>query len=102
MNGSKKKPDQAVPPRVRVDRTILHFEDHGQDFLEWTLDAAGVVVDCQPFQAWVWCGCRVSDHAALEAGDRVRFHRLAGGAARRVQYPLTAIERVAHACIDHP
>lgn len=36
-------------------RTIA-LEDHGQDFLEWDIDDQGEVVDCRPFQGWVWNG----------------------------------------------
>jgi len=36
-------------------RTI-ELEDHGQDFLEWDIDDQGKVVDCRPFQGWVWNG----------------------------------------------
>ena len=40
----------------------VHFEDHGQDFLEWDIED-GIVVDCRPFQGWHWNGTRVhNDH----------------------------------------
>lgn len=35
------------------------FEDNGQDFLEWIIKD-GVVIDCQPFQSWLWVGREVS------------------------------------------
>lgn len=35
------------------------FKDDGQDFLEWDLDIDGKVVDCRPFQGWVWNGTTV-------------------------------------------
>lgn len=38
----------------------IHFEDNGQDFLWWDIDAAGSVVGCGPFQAWCWVGLEVA------------------------------------------
>lgn len=39
--------------------TTVQFRDDGQDFLEWDLDAEGVVVDSRPFQRDQWRGTRV-------------------------------------------
>lgn len=39
----------------------IHFEDNGQDFLWWTLNKEGLVVDCGPFQKSIWEGCKVFD-----------------------------------------
>ena len=36
----------------------VYLEDHGQDFLEWDIED-GVVVDCRPFQDWLWNGTKV-------------------------------------------
>lgn len=38
----------------------MHFEDHHQDFLVWTLDEGGEVIHCEPFQASIWCGTIVN------------------------------------------
>ena len=35
---------------------IIHFEDHGQDFLEWNIDKDGYVLDSKPFQRNIWAG----------------------------------------------
>lgn len=48
---------------------VVDLEDQGQDFTRWTLDETGLVVDCQPSQAWLWCGSRVPNHAALAPGS---------------------------------
>ena len=37
----------------------VFFVDDGQDFLEWDLNDKGEVVDCRPFQGWVWIGTKV-------------------------------------------
>lgn len=34
--------------------TKITFEDHGQDFLTWTIDKRGIIIDCQPFQFSIW------------------------------------------------
>lgn len=37
----------------------IYFEDKGQDFLSWTLDKKGFVIDSEPFQRSIWYGTRV-------------------------------------------
>ncbi len=69
----------------------ITFEDHGQDFLTWQLNNNGIVVDCAPFQAWVWTGVQVIDHASLKVGDVVRFHR-PGGHVNTMRYPVAQVE----------
>ena len=38
----------------------ITFEDMGQDFLEWDLDASNTVVTSRPLQHSVWAGLTVS------------------------------------------
>jgi len=42
----------------------VFFEDDGQDFLEWDINDTGEVVDCRPFQSWLWIGTKVHDSEA--------------------------------------
>lgn len=49
-----------------MKKRILHFEDKGQDFLQWTLDEHNNVIDCAPFQASVWVGCSVIDSSIIQ------------------------------------
>lgn len=69
--------------------TTIHFEDHGQDFLEWDIDDNGAVVDCRPFQRWHWCGGFVLN-TCIQPGDIVAYskppHRLMA-----VRYPIARI-----------
>lgn len=51
----------------------IKFEDHGQDFTWWDVDEDGIVVGCGPFQAGIWCGCKVRSHPKLKPGDAVLF-----------------------------
>lgn len=48
----------------------LRFEDDGQDFLKWDLDADGVVIDCWPCQGRIWIGAHVLSFADLREGQR--------------------------------
>lgn len=45
------------------------FENHGQDFLEWDIEA-GKVVDCRPSQAGYWIGTEVHN-LHIQAGDNL-------------------------------
>lgn len=87
----------AVQRRLRyLDKVaaILEFEDHGQDFLRWELDAKGRVIGCGPFQAFAWVGCQVLVFEKLKAGDILFYERrsksgeCSGGSIR---YPLAKV-----------
>ena len=54
-------------------KIIIHFEDNGQDFLSWTCDATGMIVDAAPFQAWLWKGAKVINQPQI--GKRVVIER---------------------------
>ncbi len=42
---------------IKIDtKYVIHFEDHGQDFLQWMIGEDGYVLDSQPFQRDVWAG----------------------------------------------
>lgn len=47
--------------------TKITFEDRDQDFLEWYV-RNGIVIDCQPFQGFVWVGATI--HKALKVGQK--------------------------------
>lgn len=70
----------------------IQFEDHGQDFLTWQLDNNGVVVDCQPFQASIWCGVKVEVPRSLKVGDIVAFRRDGEPHIKTIRYLIAAIE----------
>jgi hypothetical protein len=67
----------------------LTFEDHGQDFLEWDIDENGKVVECRPFQGWVWEGAVVHlDTLALGEAPRITPK---SGRVMRLRYPVIDI-----------
>lgn len=69
----------------------VHFEDHGQDFLEWDIDADGVVVGCRPMQGWVWRGKVLATHP--EPGQKLSFVSDAGKRVTTVSYPVAKVVR---------
>lgn len=91
VDGLQKTVFAALQRRLRqlanVTTTIC-FEDHGQDFLEWDLDAVGEVIECRPFQAGFWCGRHVVNHKSLKKGVYVILDDMA-----TVKYPPTEIHR---------
>lgn len=70
----------------------IHFEDHGQDFLEWDIDADGNVLACRPFQGSLWCRCLVLN-PDLANGDYVQI-RNPWGETSNINYPAVRV-------IDH-
>lgn len=34
----------------------IHFQDNGQDFLEWHINENGTVINAEPFQSEIWTG----------------------------------------------
>lgn len=92
----QKTVERALHARLRhLERVtmVLHFTDHGQDFLRWELDRAGKVIGCEPFQARIWCRSKVWQPDLLRAGDLVHFYDREDGELRHIKYPL---ERVLH------
>lgn len=98
LPGLQKSVEAAVQRRLRhFDKvaTVLHFTDHGQDFLRWELDARGVVIGCEPFQGSHWKGKYVMGHDRLRAGDTVHYRSMGDStSASNIRYPLERVERL--------
>lgn len=76
-------------PIVVVARTIT-FEDQGQDFIRWDLDADGKVIESHPCQTRVWAGFKVS---RLKVGVcPVLSEKRQGEAPMVLKYKVTAID----------
>lgn len=70
----------------------IHFEDHDQDFLTWTIDEEGVVIDCQPFQLSVWRGTKVVNHMGLKPGQLVHIEdENDPERTRHIKYPVEKV-----------
>ena len=67
---------------------IIHFEDFGQDFLEWYIDKRGYVLDSQPFQRWIWAG-RFTIPETAKVGEKLAIWT---GEESYVNYPIKKIE----------
>lgn len=66
----------------------IQFEDHGQDFLQWGLDAEGKVIDCTPFQGWLWTKYTVVNHTELRKGSKAVLDD-----GKFILYPLVKVQR---------
>lgn len=66
----------------------VHLEDHGQDFLEWDIKD-GVVVDCRPFQGWLWNGTKV--HSTDIQPGLLLDITLTSGGRTRLRYPVEKV-----------
>lgn len=100
MSGLQKTVIAAVQRRLRyLDKVVvrIHFEDHGQDFLRWEIDAKGKVIGCEPFQASYWCGLEVWQPSLLRAGDLVHFLDR-DGQSRRIKYRLERADHIKKGC----
>lgn len=53
--------------------TLIEFEDHGQDFLRWSVDRNGLVTGSWPFQKRVWVGLKVTNLIDLKPGCKVEY-----------------------------
>lgn len=97
LPGLQKTVAAAVQRRLRyLDKvaTVLHFTDHGQDFLRWELDAKGKVIGCEPFQGSIWKGKYVMGPERLRAGDTVHYRSMGDStSAGHIRYPLERVDR---------
>ncbi|MBQ1761292.1 MAG: hypothetical protein IIZ92_00135 [Aquincola sp.] len=78
-------------PPAGTPCVLLQFEDQGQDFLQWWVEpTTGLVFDCRPFQASLWCYRRVfGDVRQLVPGQRVRLEDQEAG--KSIKYPLVSV-----------
>jgi len=70
----------------------IFFVDDGQDFLEWDINDNGEVVDCRPFQAFVWVGTKVHNKD-LKAGDQLDI-TTPGGIRRRLTHAVEKVQQL--------
>ena len=66
----------------------VELEDRGQDFTTWYIRDR-IVIDCTPFQARVWCGCRLN--RTPKVGHKIRFLSRISGEFRELKYPVVSV-----------
>ncbi len=63
---------------LNLNYAVVHFEDHGQDFLHWVINTDrssadyGRIVYAGPFQSSVWKGCLVNLNT-VKTGEKLQF-----------------------------
>jgi hypothetical protein len=70
----------------------ITFEDHGQDFLVWTLDKKGMVIDSNA-QGWVWVGGHVTDYRSLKPGVHPLYQSKDDETLLPLKYPVVEVRR---------
>lgn len=73
----------------------IYFEDKGQDFLWWDIDtdpkhAYPKVVDCGPFQGWLWTKYYVL--SAIRKGSRPTICKGPDEDSLKLNYKIVKIE----------
>lgn len=66
----------------------VYLEDRGQDFLIWDIED-GIVVDCRPFQGWLWNGTKIHN-TNIQPGDVLEITPPTGGQAT-LNYPVKRV-----------
>lgn len=72
----------------------IHFEDNGQDFLWWTLDVEGNVIDCGPFQYSIWVGSHVFWNDKIKPGTYLYFRNKNSSNVLQLKHMVIAIENL--------
>ncbi len=70
----------------------IFFVDDGQDFLEWDINDNGEVVDCRPFQGFVWVGTKVHNKD-IKPGDQLDI-TTPGGTRCRLIHAVAKVQQL--------
>ena len=70
----------------------INLQDRGQDFLWWDIDAEGGVIDCGPYQGWLWIGTRVHNDE-IKRGTRLEITTKSGDETT-LNYLVASCKRV--------
>lgn len=69
----------------------LHFEDHGQEFLSWTVDDLGTIIEVDPYSS-AWLGHRVLAPRTVRKGHLLNVRSKTTGDVRTILYPVSRIQ----------
>lgn len=76
-------------------RTVIHFEDRGQEWKEWHLDERGRILEARPNDNVMWHDFQVVNRR-LQAGEMVRiraWHKGKPTASLTLALPVARVER---------
>ena len=88
---TKKKAKGQEQPPLPNGHTRIHFADNGQDFLTWTLNPEGTVIECNPMQGRIWIGTKVINHDRLTVNRRAEIQT--GNSKCFIIHKIECIER---------
>lgn len=91
----------AKPKEKSMAYKKITFEDNGQDFLTWTVDGKGNVVDCRPFQFYIWRSVIV-DLNTVQPGVGVSFKIKGKGEVITLKHKTLKVEDVTPKDADRP
>lgn len=70
---------------------IIELEDHGQDFIYWTIDSTNTVIDCRPFQGQFWIGTKI-ENTEIHPGDTLMITIRRSKEIKSLNYPVKTIK----------
>lgn len=92
----------ATPVETESKVRRVYFEDHGQDFMFWDIDASDHIIHAGPFQSMIWGGCRLSGGQTLEPGHQIEFWSPSANRYLRLNYPIEKVEFIDEEVSDAP
>lgn len=84
-------PSVASEEPPKLTKTV-RFEDHGQDFLEFDIED-GKVIDCRPFQASIWVGCKVVN-TTVRKGSFLNILTKSERLRITLKYPIEKVKKL--------
>ena len=76
--------------KIKEMKITVEFEDHQQGFLRWVI-IGGEVVNCQPFQADIWVGCKILFSHDILPGEKIHFRDKDTGYINYIKYPIEKV-----------
>lgn len=77
-----------------MKKRIITFQDHGQDFLKWTITPTNRIEDCQPFQGSIWCNKYITNDELFVGGFVTILTTDHPSGILTIKYPIESIETV--------
>lgn len=91
-----RKPLRAAMNDLTKEVRVIHFYDHDQDFLRWSINKKGRVLRSEPFQTDIWSRYIVENHKDVQAGEYVVIRKFGGHKRTQIKYQVLMIEEVSN------